>query len=144
MRARSMMQITAFVGGAMLAFGGCGDDSTGPSMAEVAGTYEATSLTMAFAGGAPMDLLAAGAEATLALDADGTAAGHLFVPGADEGGADLDEDLAGTWTLNGNTVALSQSGDTFLGDIPLTVSGGRLVGDRTASGVRIRVTLTRQ
>jgi hypothetical protein len=138
------MDMTAFVVGATLAFGGCGDDSTAPSMAEVAGTYEATSLTMAFAGGAPVDLLAAGAEATLALDVDGTAAGHLFVPGGDEGGADLEEDLTGTWTLNGNTVILSQSADTFLGDIPLTVSGGRLVGDRTFSGVRIRITLTRQ
>ena len=144
MRALSARRSTGFALAAVLVLAACDDDATGPSMEEVAGTYVATSLTATLPGSSPVDVLALDAELTLELDADGTAAGHLFAPGMGDGGGDLDADLAGTWTLNGNTVTLSSSADTFVRDMPLTVSGETLVGDRTFDGVRIRVTLTRQ
>ena len=144
MRSQSVLKNTGLILLAFITAGGCGDDATGPSREEVAGTYAATSLTMTVPGGAPVDLIAQGSEVLLDLDLDGTASGQLFVPGFGEGGGDLDMDLEGTWTLSGSTVTLSPSVDVFLQDMPLTANGETLVGDRTFDGVRLRVTLTRQ
>lgn len=144
MRTQPLLRNIGLVLLAFMAAGACGDDATGPSRAEVAGTYAATSLTMTVPGGAPLDLIALGSEVGLELNLDGTARGLLFMPGFDEGGGDLDLDLEGTWSLTGSTVTLSPTADVFLEDIPLAANGETLVGDRTIDGVRIRVTLTRQ
>jgi hypothetical protein len=52
--------------------------------------------------------------------------------------------LAGSWTLNGTTVTLNHTADTFLRDMPLQLQGNTLVGDQTFSGTRVEVTLTKQ
>lgn len=93
--------------------------------------------------GQTTDYLAAGATARLELDADGTTTGRLFVPGGGENGGDFDADLAGTWTLQGDTVRLSHAADTFLRDMPLVVSRNSLAGDRTFSGIHVRIVLVR-
>jgi hypothetical protein len=59
------------------------------------------------------------------------------------GEGDFDADLAGTWTRSGSIVEFSHAADTFVRDMPFTMQGATLVGDRTFGDVRIRVTLTR-
>ncbi|MFN2565350.1 MAG: hypothetical protein ABR499_10120 [Gemmatimonadaceae bacterium] len=115
---------------------GCGS-ATAPSVQAVAGTYAATQLNTT-ANGTTTDQLAAGASITLTLNPNGTTSGEFIVPG------ELDEDLTGTWTLNGTTVELSHSADTFLRDMPFQVQGNALVGDQTFGGTRVRVRLVRQ
>lgn len=63
------------------------------------------------------------------------------MPGALDGGGDFDADLAGSLTLNGDTVTFDQAADTFLRDMPFEYRDGRLVGDATFGDDRIRVTL---
>jgi hypothetical protein len=120
----------------------CGDDPFVPSLNNVAGTYTATTFTTTSAG-VTTDQLAAGSSFTITLELDGTTAGRLFVSGGDEGGGDLDADMAGTWTLPGSTVEFAQTADTFVRDTPFTALRNRLRGEATFSGTTIRVTLTK-
>jgi hypothetical protein len=62
----------------------------------------------------------------------------------DEDGGDFDADLAGTWTLKGDTIRFAHPADTFVRDMPFAVHDTELRGDRTFSGVRVRVTLVRK
>ncbi|HET6778270.1 MAG TPA: hypothetical protein VFH26_05240 [Gemmatimonadales bacterium] len=112
-------------------------------MQDVAGSYQATSLT-ATQSGITVNLLSLGATVAMVLNEDGTTTGRVFAPGLDEGGQDLDVDLAGTWTLQGETVTFDQTGDTFIRDIPFTASPNRLQGEGTFESVTIRLTLTRE
>ena len=117
------------------ALGACDDDDespTGnqnPTMASVAGTYEATTL-IATEEGQPFDVLADNAanEVTVTLTSTGTTTGRMFFVGLDDDGGDLDMDLTGTYTLSGNTLRFSHGADTFLRDADLTVSGNRITG----------------
>ena len=86
---------------------GGGGDSFSPSVENVAGTYSATTFTLTSTAG-PTNLLLLGATVSVTLAPDGTTSGHLHVPGDDQG-TDVDENLAGTWTLSGSTVTFSQS-----------------------------------
>jgi hypothetical protein len=115
----------------------CGDGPTAPSVNAVAGTYTATRLRTT-EGGTTTDQLAAGASITLTLNANGTTSGQFTVPG------ELNANLAGTWTLNGTTVELSHSADTFLRDTSFEVRNNTLVGDETFGSTRVEVTLTKQ
>jgi hypothetical protein len=108
-------------------------------MSEVAGAYSATKFTVNVLG-TEHDMLEAGASILLTLSEDGTSSGHIFVP-ATEFSEELDADLAGSWTLDGNTVTLTQSADTVLRDITLTVDSPRLIGDGTFDGALIHVEL---
>lgn len=145
---RTALTLAAFAG--LLA--ACGDgplDPGSPSMAVVAGEYDAADTFGALsftttADGETTDWLAAGARLTLTLDADGTVAGRLFIPGGDEDGSDMDADMAGTWTLSGTTVRFEQEADTFVRDMPFTYTDKVLSGDRTFSDVRVRVVLVEQ
>lgn len=128
----------------LLAVMACGsDNSTGPDMDDVSGAYDATTFT-ASALGTDHDLLQSGASIHLVLEADGTTTGRLIVPASDLTGESVDADLAGTWSLKGSTVTLSQDADTFIRDVPLTVDGSQLVGDQTIQGVTIHVILDHQ
>ena len=123
--------------------GGCGDEEGfTPTTDDVAGTYEATTFT-ATTGLGTLDLLALGATVDVTLDTDGTTTGTLFVPGAGEGGADLVEELTGTWDLSGSTVTFSQSGSTFISDVEFAVSENRLTGEGIYEGQELRLLLTR-
>ncbi|MGH2356601.1 MAG: hypothetical protein ACRDGJ_01135 [Candidatus Limnocylindria bacterium] len=120
----------------------CGSDSFTPTQETVAGSYSATTFTAA-SGAGTLDLLGLGASVTVTLAADGTTTGRLFVPGGGEGGEDLDEDLTGTWTLDGSTVTFSQTADTFIRDAAFTAGRDRLTGEGTFDGQTIRLVLTK-
>ncbi len=129
---------TLLVGCVFLA---CGD-STAPTLEQIAGSYAAETFNTTD-GGVVTDQLALGASIQLTLGADNTTTGRLFVPDAEEGGGDLDMDLAGTWTLDQNdgSVAFEHASDTFLRDMTFAYSSNRLSGEATFSGVTINVVL---
>jgi hypothetical protein len=93
--------------------------------------------------GLTADLLLLGASLTVVLNQDGTTSGRLVAPGMGENGADVDEDLAGTWTLQGSTVRFDQPGDTFVRDVPFTAEPNRLRAEGTFDGVIVRAVLTK-
>lgn len=135
-RSAAVILVTSILAGAC-------DSSTAPSTTSVAGIYSATAFTTTTSG-VTTDQLAAGATVALVLSPQGSTTGELFIPDAGEGGGDFVADLQGTWTLNGGTVQLSHAADTFLRDMPLTVQGNTLVGDRTFGSTRVQLTLTKQ
>lgn len=131
----------------------CGDAEQGPDpqVALLAGTYaaEAPFGAVVFTSTGPegtedVDWLARGASIRLVLLEDMTTSGRLFVPGADEGGGDIDEDLTGTWSLFGDKISLEHEADTFLRDMDLLIDGDRLEGERAFGEVTIRVELLRR
>lgn len=124
----------------IVALGGCDDDPTTPSTPT--GAYTATSWTGS-SGGTTTDVLAAGGSFTVTLTPQGTTTGHLFIPDVVTGEGDADSDLAGTWTQSGTIINFDHTADTFVRDMPFTIQGATLVGDRSFGDLRIRVTLTR-
>lgn len=114
----------------------CGGDPVGPTMEAVAGTYTATSFVVD-----GTDVLSAGGDLSLTLGAHGSVAGSLFVPPSVGGG--LTADMAGTYTLSGNTLRLEQTADTFVRDATWTWSNGVLDGGWSGSGGSVTVTLAR-
>jgi hypothetical protein len=122
---------------------GCGDDETpfSPTVETVAGTYHPETLT-ATEQGITVNLLQLGSSLTLVLNPDGTTTGRLFAPGLGENGGDVDEDLAGTWSLDGTTVTFDHPGDTFIEDVPFTAEPNRLRGEGTFRGVRVALVLS--
>lgn len=144
--------MTSTVLAAMLLTAGCGDQGQGPDpqVALVAGTYSAEGsfgavvfTTRRADGTDTTDWLAEGASIRLNLHEDMTTSGRLYIPGGDEDGSDMDEDLTGTWTLQGNRVSLDHEADTFLRDMDLFFDGERLEGEETWS-VTVRVELMRR
>jgi hypothetical protein len=126
----------------LLTLGCGGDDSFSPTVENVAGTYQASTLT-ATQSGITVNLLSLGGAVDIVLNQDGTTTGRVFAPGLDQGGQDLDVDLAGTWTLQGETVTFDQAGNTFIRDIPFTAGPNRLQGEGTFNTVTVRLTLTK-
>jgi hypothetical protein len=126
---------------------GCNDgtgpgDGDAPTMSDVAGSYQATTLTVE-EGGVTTDFLSVGASLEITLSDNGTTAGRLFVPGGDEGGGDLDVDLAGTWALDGTTVTFNQDADTFVRDMDFEYANGQLTGEETFFDATVSVVLAR-
>jgi hypothetical protein len=113
-----------------------GSEGFSPTEESVAGTYQAGTFTVTSAVGTT-DLLAAGASVDVTLAADGTASGRLFVPGAGEDGADLDEDLTGTWTLSGDTVMFVQTAATFIRDADFIAGRNTLTGEGTFGSLTV-------
>jgi hypothetical protein len=113
----------------------CSDNSSTNvdiTMQSVAGTYYANSAKSGsklelLQGGTTRNALAEGFTILLALKADGTTSGSLYVPPTGTQ-AESNESLIGTWTLAGSTVNLSHATDTLLRDITFTVAGNRLSG----------------
>ena len=143
-----MRAVRAWLGAwslAAVAVAGCGgdDDPFSPTVANVAGTYNATMFTVSDPELGDHNLLAMGATVHLVLNPDGTTTGHIFVP--DLGGEDgaVDADLTGTWTLNGDRVTFSQTADTFIRDVDFTASQNRLESEGTFNGTTIRVALAK-
>jgi hypothetical protein len=122
----------------------CGD-STSPEPDIAVGNYTAVYFVSTGNSGQKDELLAGGTM-TLNLNANGTTSGHLHLV-APGGGPDFDADMAGTWTRTGMTVDINQPADTFVRDMPFTltpnVASWDLVGDQTFSGTNIRVRLSR-
>jgi hypothetical protein len=119
----------------------CGSDSTEPRLA-LEGNYTATQWVTT-GGSGQTHQLDVGSTLNITLNSDGTTTGHLHVAGSPA----FDADMAGTWTISGNTVTFSQSADTFVRDMPFTVvpngANWALVGDHVFSGTQIQLTLTR-
>lgn len=129
---------------AVFTVGACGsDDSTGPGMADVAGSYDATTFTVT-TGGTDYDMLESGSSIHLVLSADGTTSGRAIVPAGDVVPEALDEDLVGTWLLSGSTVTFSHEADSFIGNVPFTVDGNELVGNGSFGAADIHLVMTRQ
>ncbi len=137
---RSVRALTVLA--ALFGAAACTDDDTGtgPTRAEVAGDYEATTFT-ATSGFLTEDILQAGGSLTLTLAARGILTGHITVPSQG-----VDQDLLGTWSLRGNTVDIDDvpGVDTFLASLELEVRGNTLVGDRVFDGVRVQVVMAKQ
>lgn len=131
--------VTALAASAAL---GC-ENATGPSMAEVAGVYQATTLTTV-TNGVSTDQLAAGATLGITLQANGSTSGQFVVPGANEDGSDFVASMAGTWNLSGSTVSFQQSADSFMQAMTFAVRADTLAGDEIFGDTRIIVLLTRQ
>jgi hypothetical protein len=111
-----------------------GSDSFTPTEETVAGTYEASVFTVTSFNGTT-DLLLAGATVDATLLPDGTTSGRLFVPGGEEDGGDLDEDLTGTWTLTGQTVRFNQTGDSFIDETEFIAGRNTLTIEGTFNGL---------
>jgi hypothetical protein len=121
------------------------DSTAGPGVADVAGTYQATTFTTrSQSSQATTDQLAQGATLTIVLDTTRATTGRLFVPVGDENGNDLDASMAGTWALSHDSVGFSQAADTFVRDMPFVFANGALTGEGTFSGTVVRVVLTKQ
>jgi hypothetical protein len=122
----------------------CGSSTTAPSGNSAAGSYTAISfLTTGSAG--QRNELQAGSTLVLNLNADGTTSGHLHIAAAGANPA-FDADMAGTWTQNAFTVNISQSADTFVRNMPFSMSfgaagGWELYGDTVFSNTRIQILL---
>lgn len=105
------------------AVGGCTSDSilqversTGRiDRPELVGNYVGARII--FVDGADTtDLRANGAFFNLTLAENSGVAGHLFIPAAGAGGADIDADMTGAWTFDlvGQIVRFAQQVDTFV------------------------------
>lgn len=149
MRNNSILPLVA------LALAACATDTTQPG-ATVAASYIAAvpaagsnssargALVVTVNSGSVMnDVPVGGAQLQLVLDAGGSTSGHMFIPASTTTAA-VDADLAGSWSMANGIVTLRQNADTFLRDMPLTLQGTDLVGDRTFGDTRVRLTLVRQ
>lgn len=147
-----MRVFLSVLAGVFLVSAACGESSTGPSSdevddgpsrADVAGSYEATTLAVT-EGGTTTDALDEGASIAVTLDGDGTTAGTFVVPASmSESGEEEVLDLEGTWTLEGRNVSLDHGADTFLRDMTLRAGDGRLEGEETFGSETVRVVLER-
>jgi hypothetical protein len=131
----------------MLVFlGACGDGTTDPiTNEEVAGTYHATTAVGTPTGGQPFDALALGVVVDLVLTPLGTTSGTLVIPAVlTEDGVDDDViDLAGTYTIAGNTLTFHGQGDSFIPESTWTIGNGTLTTTDTQPEGTFEVTLTR-
>lgn len=111
-------------------------DSFSPTTENVAGAYRLLRL-VAINGGHVTDWGRRGATFTITLAPNGTTTGRLFIPGADESGADFDVDMAGTWSLSGDTVRFTQTADSFVRDMIFIAHEDWLGGDYTVGDDRV-------
>jgi hypothetical protein len=125
----------------------CGDDdTTGPTLASVAGTYHASRVDLTLAGSSePLNALGLGASVTIELTTQGTTSGTLIVPPElTEDGIEEDViDLTGTYTISGNTLTFNGQGDSFIPEVPWTIGNGTLTAVRNDPEGTLEVTLTR-
>jgi hypothetical protein len=142
-RLRSLLRLPVAISFAVA----CGEN-TGPNPVEqVAGTYHATTIQL-ITGGDPsvlVDALELGASAEIVLTLERTTTGTLIIPAVlTEDGVDEDVfDLAGTFTVSGNTVMFQGQGDNIFPAVPWTRGDGTLTASFTDSEGTTQVTLTR-
>jgi hypothetical protein len=120
----------------------CGGESFTPTTDTVVGSYTATTLTITSTT-PPTDALALGLTLTLTLAPNGTTTGRLFLPGGGDNGVDLDEDLSGTWTLDGHSVRFNQGADTFIRDAVFIAGPNTLSTEGTFGDTSLRLVLTK-
>lgn len=148
---RSTTSRTLMVLTSLLTLAACGDDpgTVTVDLALVAGDYSAAgalgafTLTTTGSDGETVDWLDRGATFTLYLTEDGMTTGRISVPGGGENGVDFDADLAGSWSVSGDVVRFSHEADTFLRDMDFVYEEGRLIGQETFDGTKVRLVLIR-
>ena len=143
-----MRAVRAWLGAwslAAVALAGCGGDDNpfSPTVANVAGTYNASQFTASDTELGDFNLLALGATVHVVLNPDGTTTGHIFVPDVGQEDGAVDADLTGTWTLSGSTVTFSQTADTFIRDVEFTAAQNSLASEGTINGTTIHLTLAK-
>ncbi len=151
-----MSRSLVFVALAALAAAACEDSNPVPigpgGELEVAGTWAASPgeggefgaiLFRADTADISRDMIAEGASLVLGLHPNGATSGRIFIPANAEGVPDFDEDLTGTWRIEGGEIHLEHDADTFLRDISFELDDDRLVADDLVGGVRVRLELER-
>lgn len=124
-----------------------GSDATSPLPGvSASGTY-AASIWMTTNGTGQTNQILEGSTINIVFGASGITAGHLHMV-ASGGLPALDADMAGTWTQQGMTIEIDQPADTFVRDMPFTLtangdSSWDLEGDKTFNGTQIKLTLSR-
>ncbi|HEV2670090.1 MAG TPA: hypothetical protein VGU74_03290 [Gemmatimonadales bacterium] len=116
-------------------------DAFQPSVDNVAGDYQVYAFTTVDTAGKKVDWFAAGATLALTLNKDGTTAGQLHIPHYHFGGGDLYADMAGTWTLSGDTITFAQAADTFMRDMPFFAGRNALRGNASFADATVRILL---
>jgi hypothetical protein len=96
-------------------------------------------------GGIQRDELAAGSFLTLNLTLDGLVSGRLHMAALGTNPV-VDADMAGTWNLNGKDVTFTQTADTFVRNMTLTIyqfddKHWYLAGNQVISGTRFNLGL---
>jgi hypothetical protein len=122
------------------------DQPVALTLESVSGNYTATSLTLLEVEDEVQEttnLLDAGITISMTLSPGGVTTGLMFVPATVTGTADENHDLAGTYSLSGNTVRFSNMSPTFIRDVAFTVQGSTLRGTRIAGTTTLSATLTR-
>lgn len=138
-----MRALVSMLAVSLLLWSGCDESTTGPTQAEIAGAYEATTLTVT-EGGSTTDALAEGASLSVTLEQGGSTTGSFVVPGSlSESGQEEQFDLSGSWSLSGRSVTFDHSADTFLRDMTLRFTNGRLEGEETFGSETVSVVLER-
>lgn len=118
-------------------------DPFAPTVANMAGAYTAHALVIADTAGA-IDWIDAGGSLTLTLSANGSLSGRLFLPGGAAGGGDLDEDMAGNWSLIGHTISFGQAAQTFVREMDFTAGQDRISVDHYfGTTLRVIIVLTK-
>jgi hypothetical protein len=112
-------------------------------VAEVVGSYTAVTFTT-HAGGMLTDHLALGSRMELLLRADGTSAGMLLMPDRAAGGQCFNVNLAGTWTLNGDSVEFESTVNTFVRDMTFVFENDRLEGEQIFGEAVTRLVLEKR
>lgn len=117
----------------------CSDDSTSPGIAQVAGSYRATTFTATSALGTE-NVLQTGGSLTAQFATSGAVTGHVMIPSEA-----VDEDFVGTWKIENGEVEIEDvPSDIFVEDLSFRIAGTTLVADDTFDGVRVQVVLTKQ
>jgi hypothetical protein len=117
-------------------------DPFNPTSENIVGTYVLETLRTG-----THDWVANGATIDLTLTIDGGTSGHLFMPGAGNGGADVDQDLSGGWMLRSDTLYFLQSPGNFNTFFPYMVWAphkNRLVALQGLNGSLVRVVLRKR
>ncbi len=137
-----MQKLPSFLAVAVVAAVACSDPFK-PSTENVLGDYSVQRFQTTDTAGT-IDWVQRGGTMTITLGPFGVMTGHLFLPGAAEGGGDFDAILIGDWTLTGHTITFDMPAvDTFVRDMPWTATKNTLSGDHTFAGTRIKVVLTK-
>jgi hypothetical protein len=133
--------------GALAALAGCGDSTSPNPMAAVAGTYHATRIVFTEPGSPQIDAIALGTTLEIVLSPTGTTSGTLLVPAvlSEDGISDVTVDLAGTFTVEGNTLTFhgGANSDSFITDVAWTIGSGTLTTNSLLNGGTFEATLTR-
>lgn len=148
---RKLRSSTLFALFLAFAAAACSDekDPVGPdpiTVEDVAGSYRAegdVGVLIFTEDEEETDWLKEGGKIDLVLDEEGEMEGLLLLPGAGEGGADLEVDLKGSWKLEDDAVVLTPDADTFLKELPLTFKGDKLEAKGTVGDAVIEVVLVR-